>query len=354
MYRCALFRPWTPFTRRFHGRATVAAMDAPPRTHMAHLSSVAPVLLTLPDAGIAPVYDLLRSANNSIDVTMYELVDTAAEQILVDQAGKGVKVCVLLDRNLEGRANTPAYTLLQGNGVEVVWASKLYAATHQKTITIDRARSAIMSLNLTSRYYADTRDFALLTSDPADVGAILATLDADLAATALAPPTGTDLVWSPTDATGALTELIGSARQTLDVENEEMSSPSIVSALEAAAKRGVQVRITMSLNPAYTPEYTALLAAGATIHTYAQTAPLYIHAKVVLADAGLPGQRGFLGSENFSTASLTRNRELGLLLTDPAILASLAATLTADFAGAQPWSPQAARAAINVPVRKPS
>ena len=97
--------------------------------------------------------------------------------------------------------------------------------------------------------------------------------------------------------------------------------------------------MTMTANPAYDAEFETLTSAGAKIRTYAQTDPLYIHAKIVVADAGQPTARAFLGSENFSIYSLTQNRELGIFLTDPAILQSLATTLAADFAGATPWDP---------------
>jgi phosphatidylserine/phosphatidylglycerophosphate/cardiolipin synthase-like enzyme len=56
----------------------------------------------------------------------------------------------------------------------------------------------------------------------------------------------------------------------------------------------------------------------------------------VLADYGEPGAAAFVGSENFSVASLESNRELGILLNDPAILMSLNDTLAQDFSGATP------------------
>lgn len=43
---------------------------------------------------------------------------------------------------------------------------------------------------------------------------------------------------------------------------------------------------------------------------------LYIHAKVIVADAGRPNETAFLGSENCSDNSLSSNRELGIVLTD--------------------------------------
>lgn len=299
-------------------------------------------LITLPDATLTPIYTLLRSATTSIDMTMYELSDTTAQQILADQAA-AIPVRVILDQNRERFNNTAAFTFLQQAGVEVVWANPTYAATHQKTITVDHTKSAIMTANLTAQYYSTSRDFALLTTDPATIASIETTFQADLTSATITPPTANHLVWSPTNATSSLVHLIHSAKHTLAVENEEMADPEITSALAAAAKRGVAVHITMTANPAYNAAFQTLTTAGAEIRTYAQTDPLYIHAKILLADAGQSSAHAFLGSENFSTYSLTMNRELGILLTDAAVLQFLSTTLAADFAGATPWNPISAK-----------
>ena len=312
-----------------------------------------PTLITLPDATLTPIYTLLRSARTSLDITLYELADTTAQQILADQAAAGIPVRVILDQNRERAHNTAAFTSLQQAGVHVVWANPTFAATHQKTITIDRATSAIMTLNLTSRYYSTSRDFALLTTEAATIQSIETTFNADFASATITPPTATNLVWSPTNATSALVQLINASKHTLAVENEEMADPDITSALVSAAKRGVEVHITMSANPAYNAAFQTLTSAGVQIRTYAQTDPLYIHAKILVADAGQPTAQAFLGSENFSVYSLTQNRELGILLTDPTILQPLAATLAHDFAGATPWNPISAKDQPTT-VREPS
>ena len=80
------------------------------------------------------------------------------------------------------------------------------------------------------------------------------------------------------------------------------------------------------------------MRAGAHVRTYANSSSvLYIHAKAIVADAGHPGQQAFVGSENFSTASLRVNRELGIRTTQPAIIAAISMTLARDYAGATPY-----------------
>ena len=186
---------------------------------------------------MAPVYDLMSSATRSLEMTMYELDDPNAEQILVSDAHRGVAVRVLLDEDYEGRSvNRATYEQLLAGGVAVRWANDR-EIFHQKTITVDDATSAIMTANLTSRYYPTTRDLVVIDRQPQDVAAIEHVFSEDFAggepSEALA---GQDLVWSP-GSEEALSSLIASATRSVICENEEMDSPYIESALEADARR---------------------------------------------------------------------------------------------------------------------
>ena len=101
-------------------------------------------------------------------MTMYELSDPTAEQILVADHDKGVRVRVLLDHDDSGGSvNQAAYSTLSAAGVAVAWAndSEIF---HQKTITVDGSESAIMTGNLTPQYYATTRDFVVMDRQTAD------------------------------------------------------------------------------------------------------------------------------------------------------------------------------------------
>jgi phosphatidylserine/phosphatidylglycerophosphate/cardiolipin synthase-like enzyme len=236
------------------------------------------------------------------------------------------------------QGNTPAYDALTAGGVQVHWANAAYAATHQKTITVDATTSAIMTMNLTPDDYVTSRDFAVITTDAADVAAIEDVFAQDFVNAATTPPTGDDLVWSPTNAKGDLVALIEGATSTLIVENEEMSDDAIVSALSSAAEHGIDVKLIMEDSENYQSEFETLQAAGVDVVVYRHAA-LYIHAKIVLSDFGSAAAKAFVGSENFTNPSLTENRELGLITTAPAILASLDTTLQSDFDGGTTFRP---------------
>ena len=305
-----------------------------------------PVLYTYPSPNtVTPLYSLVKGAKKTIDMTMYELVDTTFSADLVAACKRGVKVRVILDQNLEKTYNAPAYKQLNATpNCTAAYANPAFQATHQKSFVVDGTTAVILTLNLTSRYYKTSRDFALVEHNAADIAAIQATFNTDFRSTtdaAYQPSPGADLIWSPTTATADLLGIINGATKTLLVENEEMGAANVVSALEAACRRGVTVNLAMTDTGTYDTQFAALQAAGCGVHTYTSTTTgLYIHAKVMIADDGVSTQKVYLGSINFSTPSMTENRELGLYVTDAPTINSLRATLTADYAGAAAFTSQ--------------
>jgi phosphatidylserine/phosphatidylglycerophosphate/cardiolipin synthase-like enzyme len=94
--------------------APITALHAPRRA--------APLrVLTEPEAGIGPIYQLITGARSSVDLSMYELDDPTAEADLAADAARGVDVRVILDQYLEKARNSGAYDYLAAHGVHVRW-----------------------------------------------------------------------------------------------------------------------------------------------------------------------------------------------------------------------------------------
>jgi cardiolipin synthase A/B len=295
-------------------------------------------LLTEPGAGFSPVYRLISRARHSVDITMYEFADTTAEHDLGAAAGRGVRVRVILGER-EKSENSAAYDYLTSHHVQVVWSSSAYYYTHEKCLVIDHSQAVIMTANLTSRYYSTSRDFVVVDSDRADVAAIEKVFGHDFARTAVTPGDGRDLVWSPTDSQARLLALINGATSSLRIYSEEMGDTTVENALIKAARRGVDVRVVgENQDGEYDSDFSRLAGAGVRISTFSSSDGFYIHGKVVEADYGTRHARLFVGSENFSDTSLNRNRELGLIISRHAVLASIAATFAADFGEGKHWS----------------
>lgn len=296
------------------------------------LSAQTYTLIAEPTAGLTTLYSLISSAKKTIDITMYELTDTTVTSLLATAASDGVTVRVILDQNAEKSNNTTAYNYLKAHSVSVHWANTKYTYTHQKTITVDGVTSAILTLNLTPKYYSTGRDYAVITTDAADVAAIEATFNADFTNTSVTPGTGDNLVWSPTNSRSSLLALINGASASLMLEEEEMSDTEIISALESALERGVSVTMVQENESSdYSTQLKALKSAGAKIAVYTSSTGYYIHAKVVLADYGTSSQKLFVGSENMTSNSLDNNRELGLIFTDSTSIAEIHADIVSDY-----------------------
>jgi phosphatidylserine/phosphatidylglycerophosphate/cardiolipin synthase-like enzyme len=303
-------------------------------------------LITEPDDGIAPVLTMISGAAKSVDLVMYELDDAQVEAALVADEYRGVVVRVLLSAGYDGASSTvngAAYNFLLARGVVVRWSPSYFSLTHEKSLVVDGDRALIMTFNLTSKYYATGRDFGIVDGDTRDVAAMERTFGDDWQGSGVNDSerassggnngdTGDDLVWSP-GSEPALIALINSAQKSLYVYNEEMADMDVMKALIDAAERGVAVYVVMTGADEWKWDFAELVTAGVHVRTYADdaSAPLYIHAKMIVADGGSVSARAFIGSENFSAASLGKNRELGIMISDPTIIKSLMKTFTADW-----------------------
>ncbi|MDR3571981.1 MAG: phospholipase D-like domain-containing protein [Candidatus Pacebacteria bacterium] len=293
-------------------------------------------LVIEPQDGTQSIVRMVQSASSSVDIVMYEFEDIQLEQLLAQRAKAGIAVRVILDNGYFGAgssANQSAFDYFQTNGVQVHWSSASFALTHEKSLVIDGTQAFVMTFNLTPKYYKGDRDFGVIDTDQNDVTAMEQTFNADWSGQRIPSQNGDHLVWSP-NSRDQLLSLIQNATSSLEVYNEEMQDPQIITALEGAAKRGVNVEIDMTYSKQWRQAFDDLSQSGAHIRTYKASAPLYIHAKVIIADAA----EAFVGSENFSSSSLDQNRELGLMIADPEIVSRLTEVFQGDWQGATPFA----------------
>jgi phosphatidylserine/phosphatidylglycerophosphate/cardiolipin synthase-like enzyme len=295
-----------------------------------------------PSAGFDFLYQQVAGAKHSIDVEMYELADTRFEQALTAAVARGVTVRVLLDAAYHGKTtNTAAHTYLTAHGVHVRLAPS-GVIFHIKTIVIDGKLADVSTANLTSRYYSTTVDAVAVTPSPVQVHAIAATFSSDYAAAAAhtvgATVAAPGLVWSPgTSAQAAMLAIINGAKHTIAFEGEELSDKPIYAALARAARRGVTCDVLMTNSSQWATAYRTVTAAGCHVHVYPdRSTALYIHEKLLLADATTSTGTALLSSQNATKTSLTRNRELGIELHGH--LTALATTYAHDAAGARTWT----------------
>jgi cardiolipin synthase len=288
-------------------------------------------LIVAPDDGTADVLDAIRSARRRVLVEMYMLTAREAVAALLTAHDAGCDVRVLLEPAPYGdvTANQSAFLALSLGRIDVRWIARPTGLVHAKLIVIDDASVHVITFNLTPAGLGSNREYAIIDSDRADVRWAQTIWNADAIGADPGPAPGdTRLLVSPIDARRRLTTVIDGARLSIAIEIEEISDVEVVDHLVAARRRGVRVTV-VAPGPGQSPATTAALAtlSAANVGVRRVTTPT-IHAKTMVIDR----RQVYVGSVNFTRASLDDNREFGVLVVDEAMAARIGDTIAADAA----------------------
>lgn len=288
-------------------------------------------LIVEPDDGLRRITRAIREAGSSVWLTMYLLTNRTIIHDLEYAHAYGVDVRVILEPHPYGSVTNPnryAYDNLMAADIPVRWSNPRFLLTHEKCMLVDGAEAFIMTTNFTRSAFRSNREFDIVDRERRDVAAVRALFLADWNRRSFVPRDA-DLPTSPVNARPILNALISSARHSLDIYAEEMQDPATELTIAAAARRGVQVRVILPAPSGHdtgAPGIAAIAAAGARVHRLPQSY-LYVHAKAIVVD----GTRAFVGSENFSAASLDANRELGVIVKNRPAIRRLERAFAADW-----------------------
>jgi phosphatidylserine/phosphatidylglycerophosphate/cardiolipin synthase-like enzyme len=269
----------------------------------------------------------IDGARRSIDLLMYELTQQSLIDRFIAAHKRGIAVRVLLDGKRGPDYEGPKGQL-QAAGVEVRAAPARFQYAHAKVMIVDRSYAVVMSANMDSFSMDRARNYGVVDRDRDDLKGLQAVFDADWAG-ANPDLSCTRLIVSPENSQKRLQGLLASARQRIDLEVMYLSERDLVATVKERIKAGVRVRILLA-----TPRFIMgneedakdFLAAGAQVQYFYN-----LHAKLVIADGV-----AFIGSENLSFTSLTRNREVGIFVTEPAAAAVATGQFETDWKSGVP------------------
>ncbi|MCY0870018.1 MAG: phosphatidylserine/phosphatidylglycerophosphate/cardiolipin synthase family protein [Firmicutes bacterium] len=269
-------------------------------------------------------------------LTMYELGDTDVLDALWRAQQRGVAVAVVLDAK-EPHTQTIAVPFLKRHGIPYRLLSIPGGISHIKSLVTDDAtglHALVGGMNF-GEYSWTNHDASIYIShaNPSFEGLFDADYERAGGTTGPMPPAELPLVYDA-GIEPALLSAIAQARQTVDVEAFAFTSRDLISALSAAAARGVDVTVILDPREPYNRKTArSLVAGGVHVAYYAPYADEYLHAKIVSVDAGATV---FVGSANFSWHGFTVNHEGDIELTDvPAFGATIDADVDAQFARGQ-------------------
>ena len=295
-----------------------------------------------PDDGESVITNAINDAHTSIWLEMYLLTDKKVISALESAAHRGIDIRVMLETHPYGSGSvSPTETLdkLQAAGIQTQSTNPQFALTHEKGMVIDGQTAYIMTSNFTqaalgTSKYTLNREYGIIDSNSNDVQEVQNIFQADWNRQ-IPQLNDNNLVVSPLNARASLTDLINGAQKTLLIEAEEMQDTNLEQALTAAEKRGVQVLVILPQGQGQEGSNDNNASGIKTIKNSGvqvkQDARLYMHAKIFVAD----GSQVFVGSENISTASLEKNRELGIILSDGTVINRLQQTFQQDWNDSQ-------------------
>ncbi len=296
------------FVSACSGRQSLTHVKQDAAMDMALGRGVVPAAVAIePADGSRSMVRAIDKAQQRIFVETYILTDTRVARALERAAAEGVAVYVILEHHPLGMGPQPERMAdrLRAAGIMVRWSRPGFELTHAKFVVLDDRLAIVSSANFSRSAFRRNRDFLVFEGVRGDVRAIsgLFRADWDRLPAAMRDP---NLLVSPDNARYKLLALIASARTSIDLYAEEIADAGVERALGAATERGVSVRVILPWGGS--PRSVALLMRSG-VRVGELRSP-YIHAKLLSVD----GREAYVGSENLSTASLDRNRELGILL----------------------------------------
>jgi cardiolipin synthase A/B len=326
-------------------RTELEALLEPPLPELASDKLAPPEtvrVLQMPEASSARLVQVLAAAATSIDLSVYQVGDRRVIGALKDAAARGVKVRVMAEpKTVTGASYDALAAELGGAGIAVQptppYFDDSHNVDHAKFIVVDDAELLLGSGNLVRSGIGgetldtyDTRDVWIEDTRAASLTEARVLFDADWSRTPTAGTAFDRLVVTPDNASERIRAMVDEADERVLVENQFFSDKDLLARLAAAVERGVTVEVLVGYQPWLDdppPNQSAidqLVAAGAEAAYFSRH---YLHGKLLVADG-----RAFVGSQNFTKGGLVRNRELGVVLDDEALVAELAASFAADAA----------------------
>jgi cardiolipin synthase A/B len=302
---------------------------------------VEPHLIVEPDDGIGPVLDLIATARDTLRIKQFTFTDETLIDAVIERRRAGVDVRVMLNAAKSGgeRANDETYARLQAAGVTVAWTNPAFYVTHEKSLVVDSSAALIATFNLCLKYFTRTRDFGVVTTDPAQVAQIIEVFEADWEHGNWVPANNSGLLWSNSNSRVVMAQFIDTATTHLDIQHPKFVDAVILDRIVAAAVRGVKVKVLCGGRHGISDsDVLDTFSSLRTLHYFGikvhKQKNLRAHAKVVIVDR----ERALVGSMNIDRSAFDLRRELGVTVDDPVIVDRLIATFKEDWDSSKRYS----------------
>lgn len=274
-------------------------------------------LFITPDTGVLDgIVQMIDDADTRVYLEVYIFTEKRILKALKNAHGRWVDVRVILERNpyLAPNLNNKRFNELQVAGIPVVWSdSDDYALNHSKLLIIDD-RALISTWNMSYSTFTKNRDFLVEVSDPSLLETLLQVFDSDYKGIEI-DPYHESLVLSPNYSRAKLEQLIEWAEDEIYMYFQYIQDDGLEELLVEKSQQWVDIHMVLDDDffERDQDKVSYLREQWIKIYEYPKSV---MHAKAILVDK----RYLFIGSINFSYYSISKNREVGVILRDESII----------------------------------
>lgn len=266
----------------------------------------------------------ISQAKKRIYINVYMLTEKNIRNALLGAKKRWLEIKIILEKNVYNSAgiNNQTFSILASWSVDITRSSNdEYELDHAKYCIIDD--SAIISTgNLTATTFTSNRDIFFETKDQTIVSDLTKVFLWDFEKKYI-PIYNPSLAISPRYSRQKLENFLANAKSSIDIYMPYMNDTSLANILLSQAKKWVKVQIISDKNDEKDPFFSHLKEIWGKVTFQKRT----IHAKSIIIDQ----KYLYLWSENFSTPSLDANKEVGIFLSNPALISQWEMVFKSDL-----------------------
>jgi len=273
--------------------------------------------------------NIVEKINNSqkyVYIEVYMFTEKRIKEAVIKAKKRWVDVKIILEKDpyMAYTINDKTYNELQKNNIDVVWSNtENYALNHSKMILIDDL-NIVSTWNLTYSTFTQNRDFFLFIKDD-NTNKLLKEIFYNDFNWIKSSPYSENLVLSPSYSRNKIIDLIESAEKDIKIYIQYFNDDEINNKL-IEIKKLKDIKISAIIPDTATKDENTkkLIKSGIEI----KKIPKYkMHAKAILIDE----KYLFIWSENFSSYSLDKNREIWFIIKNNEVISDFLDIFNYDF-----------------------
>ena len=273
-------------------------------------------LIVQPDAGLAPIVNAIKQAKRSINVLIFRLDRAEIAHALEAAVARGVRVRALTAHANRGGTKSLRKLEMQllAAGVTVSRTADDMVRYHGKMMIVDNKSLHVYGFNFTGLDMLKSRSFGVISKNDKLVTEAQKLFMADFDRMPYQP--GYErLVVSPENARERLGRFIAGARKQLLIYDPGVTDDPMLRLITERVKAGVDVRVIGKVEAKWDVKSE-------------KSPSKRLHIRAIIRD----GKRAFVGSQSLRRLELDKRREVGVIVTDEAVVKQMLEIFEKDWA----------------------